>query len=64
MTLRDLILKMPADENLVVRRLGETERLETTPEEIINEYEDLQHTTVEMIWTSHNVLRAIVIEVR
>lgn len=63
MTLRDLVLKMYADEKLVLTGFDKGEVMETTPNEIINEYEILWCFDVVHIWFSRNLYNAIVIEI-
>jgi len=62
MTLRDLVLKMDADEKLMVRRLGESEMIETSPDDIVNEHEALHNATVSHVWVSYHLYNAIMIE--
>lgn len=61
MTLRDLVLKMTADENLMVLHNNYTEWIECTPEIIINEYDEIADLYVSSIWYS-TLFKAIMIE--
>ena len=61
MTLRDLVLTIDADEKLMIRRLGESEMLECTPPEILNEYETLHDVTVSTVWVSYSLYKALMI---
>lgn len=61
MTLRDLVLKMSADEKLMVLRHGFTEWTECTPDEIINEYDALVDLPVATVWYSQ-MYKAIMVE--
>lgn len=64
MTLRDLVLTMNADEKLILTGFDKGEVMETTPDEIINEYEILWGCDVVHIWFSRNLYNAIVIEIQ
>ena len=61
MTLRDLVLKMSGEERLLVRHQCESQFLECTPDEIINDFDDLADEPVEALWRS-TLYNAIVIE--
>lgn len=63
MTLRELVLLMDADEKIMVRRLGESEMDETSPDEIVNEHEALHDETVSRVWVSYNLYNAIMVEI-
>ena len=63
MKLKELLQKMYATEKVMIKTVGEFDFMETTPEEVINEYENLSERTVSVIWASHSVYKSIVIEV-
>lgn len=63
MTLRDLVLKMHADEKIMLRFLGDGDQIETTPEEIINECDFVDTAQVSRVWVSHNLYKALMVEI-
>ena len=62
MTVRELVLLMNADERLILRGFDDGEVLETTPDEIINEYPILWCYKIEHVWLSRSLYKAIVID--
>lgn len=62
MTLHELVLTMNADEKLILRGFDNDEVLETTPDEIVNEYPILWCYKIEHIWLSRSLYNAIVID--
>ena len=62
MTLRDFVRLLDPDEKLMIRRLGEGDMLETSPDELMNEFEDLPNATVSHVWVSYHLYNAIMIE--
>lgn len=62
MTLIELVQVLDADQTIMVRRIGESEMIETTPADVLDDYKALHNAKVNNVWASINLYRAIMID--